>query len=137
MQSKTLLQSNASGASHSSGKSKAESSTEKIEFKYQVAGFEPRYIMYKMPNGVMIVKDLKGTTHGGIPKVTTIYEKPADQTLYRQLRNEGRTASEARDTLRLLGVEPQPKSKVPDSYWNGYVKENKAQLPYYFRKRRF
>lgn len=89
MQSKTVLQPNASGISDTS--SKPEEASPPLLWGSSA---------YRM------LRDGIVNQQSSVPKVISIYQNPDDQKLYRALRKEGRTAAEARETLNLMGVKP-------------------------------
>ena len=74
-----------------------------------------------------------------VQKVSAIYSNPSDQKLYRTLRNEGRSAAEARDMLKLMGIEPSTSSTVPDWFWNNSKSngEKKVEHPFFHHKRKY
>ena len=148
MFSKTLLQPNASGTRDSSPESETSRRAEEFIKESRVKAFDPGssdcsvLVVGKLKNGEIGIIDefqfIEDRLARGISKVQSIYKNPEDQSLYRKLRKSGLDAAEARDSLKMMGVEPSAQTPDPaTSYWGDVGYNKKKELPYFHGKRRF
>lgn len=132
MQPKTVLQPNASGAGDTSPESAAERRAKELLKEVYI-------LMHDAP----ILRNAIGKFYGydfiqtvrKIPKVRNIYENQEDQALCRKLRTSGLTGTEARDSLKMMGIAPIENDGIAPSMWESLPE--KKPLPYFYGRRRF